>query len=55
MPLLGGIIAIVNVVEVEAVVEELNIELVGSGGVDLGVEARLPSGIDTIDTSASIA
>ena len=55
LPLLGGIIAIVDVVEVEAAVEKLNAELVGSGEVDLGVEARLSSGVDTINTLASIA
>ena len=46
---------IVDVIEIEAAVEELNIELVGSRGVDLRVEARLSSDIDTINTSASIA
>ena len=46
---------IVNIIEVEAAVEELNTKLVGGGGVDLGVEARLPSGVDTVDASASIA
>jgi hypothetical protein len=55
LPFPGGTKAIVDVVEVEAEVELLNAELVGGGGVELGVEVRLSGGVDNVDVWASIA
>jgi hypothetical protein len=47
--------AIVDVVEVEAEVEVVNAELVGSGGVELGVEVGLSGGVESTDVWASMA
>jgi hypothetical protein len=53
LPLLRGIKATVKVVK--AKVEVLNIELVSSRGVELGVNTRLSGSIDYIDVWALIA
>jgi hypothetical protein len=52
LPFPGGVKAIVEVVVVEV---KVGAELVGGGGVELGVETKLSDGIDNVDAWTSMA